>query len=218
MPIQIMYRLPDDENGDLLQQQIHDLDLLLLQSGEKDQAGTQAGDDAKEILRQRRAELVGQLPEVTWMRVTVRELSRMDYAHYEALWDEGRTWFEEETGREVTDELGEFTELGLLRRAVLLRAGMLASVRRTTDYRKGTTVYHGDICKVWADTVPGPGEDWEASTIPPAWTTIEGMTGEMPYLLFGHWAEATHILNAGLLPLAPDFLAGTRVMTRRLAG
>jgi len=207
MPIEILYRLPTDEDGALLEQQIRDLDLLLSQSEE----------DAEAVaaLTEKRQSLVEQLPEVAWLRLCVRELSRMDYAHYETLWQEGATWFQEETGYDVTDDIEELSELGRLRRAVLLRAGMLASLRRTVNYKAGTTEYHADTCTVRAGTVPGQNDAWEDSYLPLAWITVDGFVNEMPVQLFAHWNEAAHSLNAGLLPLAPDFLAGRRVVTRR---
>jgi len=206
-----MFRLPTDEDGGLIEQQIQDVDLLLLQKA-------QEGEEEREALTVRRAELVASLPDVSWLRVTARELSRMDFAHYDTLWDDGRAWFLEQTGREVTDDLDEQIELSRLRRAVLLRAGMLASVKRTTDYKRNVTTYHAETCTLPAGKTPGPSEVWEEGSIPAAWTTIDGMCYEMPMLLFGHWAEAAHTLNAGILPLAPDFLAGSRIVTKRLTG
>jgi len=166
---------------------------------------------AFENLPAEREKILAGLPELEWIQITCHELARMDFAHYESLWNEARDYFEAETGLKIDAKVDQESEVGRFRRSLLLRAGMLASVKHKTNFREGTTAYYADTCTLVAGQPPNDDTVWSHTQIPADWTTPDGMLNEMPWILFNHWAELAHTVNAGILPLAPDFLAGERV-------
>lgn len=166
---------------------------------------------AFENLPAERKKILAGLPELEWIQITCHELARMDFAHYESLWNEARDHFEAETGLKIDAKIDPESEVGRFRRGLLLRAGMLASVKHKTNFREGTTAYYADTCTLVAGQTPNDDTVWSHTQIPADWTTPDGMLNVMPWILFNHWAELAHTVNAGILPLAPDFLAGERV-------
>ncbi len=208
MAMQLYFRMPAEDDGGVQFQLIALIDQSLA-------AGFEGGDEAAKLafdnLPAEREKILASLPELEWLQITCHELARMDFAHYESLWNEARDHFEAETGLKIDAKIDPESEVGRFRRGLLLRAGMLASVKRKTNFREGVTTYYADTCTLVAGQTPNDDTVWSHTQIPADWTTPDGMLNEMPWILFNHWAELAHTVNAGILPLAPDFLAGERV-------
>lgn len=186
MQIEITYTYPPDADARQAAEELAQIDDTLAENAE-----ALARRGALTEAAGRRAEL----------RFTVRARAYLDRAHFDALEREGREWAEAQTGKDVDGELSpeeiQIFNLGYF------RAGMLSSVDRTRTP-------DGYLYK--AQTRTGPDEEWQPGHIPPEWTTLDGMGGEMPLALFTAWSGAARELNPG----AGDFFGeGAIRMTRR---
>lgn len=187
---------------------------------------TSAEEDAEAAPRWRR-EILATLPAVQVLRFVVRKCNYLDRAHFYALWQEGREWYQAATGV-TTDEAPPHTSAAHLRAFVYRRAEILAALERRGD-GGGTTAYvcertmipYADyLAYMEGEDVPlvGEGAVWEESYLPPEWTSLGetdpagagGMAENVPVELLDLLEEATQTLNRGVLQTVPGFFAQTR--------
>lgn len=214
MQIEIAFTFPPDEEAgraseDLarLDQRRGDADIYraaieaaetVEQRAEMEQALAEAeGEQA------RRPALAEQAARRRELRFIVRARAYLDRGHYSRILQEGREWFEAQTGRPLEgDSLGD-EELELVD-LVFCRANVLSSI----DRERTPEGY-----RYKAEGRTAPDGEWQPESIPPEWTTLEGMGGAMPLALLTAWNNAARELNRG----AGDFFGQGAIRVTRSA-
>lgn len=212
MQIEIAYTYPPDADARQAADQLAALDVLLedmvilraaAEAAESDEqrAEMQSAIEQGEAEQERRGELLEQAERREELRFTVRARAYLDRGHYSQLYREGADWYEAQTGQPLDADVMDADAVELAN-FVYFRAGMLASV----DRERTPEGY-----RYKAQSRQSQGEEWQPSTIPAAWTTLEGMGAEMPLALFNAWNAAARELNPG----AGDFFGQAPIRVSR---